>query len=272
MSQEQSRLSMGFFDHLDELRVRLIRCLIVFMLGFMLCYFLLNQWVVEFLKAPLFQILPPGEEKLYYTHLFENFLTHLKVAGFSALFLFSPYYFYQIWAFIAPGLYPHERKLVVPFSALASLFFIGGAAFAYFVLFPVGFHFFVTFGADSDIPILTVGNYYGTVIKLLLVFGLAFEIPVFVFLLGYLGVVDAPFLRENRRYAIIGISVVSAFSAPPDAISMLILMAPLILFYEATVLLVDWLGRNRAEKQKQKEEETKMEKEDEMEKESETLP
>ncbi len=237
---------MNFFDHLDELRMRIFRCFWVFIAGFLVCYFYVNKWVFETLQAPLFDLLPPEQRKLYFTSLFENFMTHLKIAGYGSIFIFSPFYFYQLWAFIAPGLYPKERKMVLPFVGSATFFFVGGAAFAYQVLLPYALKFFVLdFPSQSEAALLTVGNYYDTVLKLMLLFGAAFELPVLVVLLGVMGIVDAQFLRERRRFVIIGITVACAMFAPPDAISMLILMIPLILLFEAAILVVAVIGKRR---------------------------
>jgi sec-independent protein translocase protein TatC len=249
MSQEESSQRMSFFDHLDELRVRIMRCLVVFFAGFCGTYFI-SEHILGILRRPLFEILPPDQQRLYFTSLFENFLTHLKIAGYSSIFIFSPYFFYQLWGFIAPGLYPRERKLVIPFVAAATVFFIGGACFAYFVLFPVGFKFFVTYGGPADFPMLTIDSYYSTCLKLLLLFGIAFELPVLVCLLGILGVVDAPMLRKHRSSAIIGITILAALFAPPDAISMLILGVPMVLMFEASIFVVQWIGNRRSASRK----------------------
>lgn len=238
---------MGFFDHMDELRARLMRVLIGFLAVFIACYLWVVEFVLKFLRKPLFAVLPPDQHKLYFTSLFENFLTHIKVSAYCSIALLSPYLFYEIWAFIAPGLYPREKKWVTPFVAIATVFFIGGAGFAYTVLFPVAFKFFVTYGVSTDAPMLTIDSYYGTCLKLMLLFGAAFEFPVLICLLGFVGAVDAEMLRAHRKTAILGITLGSALFAPPDAVSMLILMAPLILMYEGSIWVVRWIRVKRAQ-------------------------
>jgi sec-independent protein translocase protein TatC len=244
MSQQNSTGRMSFSNHFDELRVRLMKCLGVFFIGFIACYFAAEP-ILAFLRKPLFDVLPVDQQKLYFTSLFENFLTHLKIGGYASLFLFSPYYFSQVWGFVAPGLYPRERRVAVPFVLAATFFFIAGAAFAYFVLFPVGFKYFVSYGGPQDMPLLTIDSYYGTCLKLLFLFGVAFELPVLICFLGFLGIVDAEFLRLHRRNAILGITVLSALFAPPDAISMVILGVPLLFLYEGSIWVVHTMGSKR---------------------------
>ena len=238
---------MGFFSHVDELRARVMRSLYVFLGGFVF-FFYYSEPILAFLRKPLFDALPPDQRKLYFTSLFENFLTHLKIGGYASLFFLSPYFFYELWGFVAPGLYARERRMAFPFIAAATAFFIGGAAFAYTVLFPVGFKYFVTFGGPSDVPLLTIDSYYGTALKLMLLFGLSFELPVLVSLLGFLGVVSAQTLRDQRRTAIIGITVMAALFAPPDAMSMILLGTPLVLMYEGAIWVVALFERTRRKK------------------------
>ncbi|NDD91108.1 twin-arginine translocase subunit TatC [bacterium] len=235
---------MGFFEHADELRTRLMRCLYIFMAGFILCYFLAEP-ILAFLRQPLFDALPPERQRLYFTSLFENFLTHLKVAGYASLCFFSPLYFHQLWGFIAPGLHPREKRWVIPFLSAGAVFFILGATFAYKVLFPVGFKYFVQYGAPTDVPLLTIGSYYDTCLKLMLLFGVSFELPVILVFLGWLGVLTPTQLRTNRRAAILVITVMAALFAPPDAVSMLLLMAPLILMYEGAIVVIAWIQKGR---------------------------
>jgi sec-independent protein translocase protein TatC len=235
---------MGFYDHFEELRDRLMKSLIAFFVGFIGLYFV-SEPILAFLRRPLFNALPVDQQKLYFTSLFENFLTHLKVSGYASLFVCSPFIFYQLWKFISPGLYDREKRLVLPFVSAATVFFIGGAAFAYGVLFPVGFKYFVQYGGPADVPLLTIDSYYSTCMKLMLLFGLAFELPVLISLLGALGVIDSEMLRKNRKTAILGITILSALFAPPDAMSMILLGTPLILLYELSIFVVHSMGLKR---------------------------
>lgn len=242
---------MSFYQHFDELRVRLMRALYVFVAGFAGGYFLSTP-VMEWLRQPLFAALPVDQQKLYFTNLFENFLTHLKIAGYLSIFTLSPYFFWEFWGFVAPGLKPRERKMVLPFVSAASFFFIAGALFAYYVLFPVGFKYFIQYGGPTDQAMLTIDSYYSTCLKLMLLFGLGFELPVFVVLIGAIGLVDAVALRTHRKVAVIGITLASALFAPPDAVSMLIMMAPLLIMYEGSIWVVARIDARRRKESAQK--------------------
>lgn len=125
MTQQNFSKVMSFYEHFDELRARLMRALAVFFVGFVICYFFAD-FFLAILRKPLFDAIPPDQQKLYFTHLFENFMMHLRIAAYASVFLFSPYFFYEFWSFISPGLKPEERRMALPFIVMATLFFIGG--------------------------------------------------------------------------------------------------------------------------------------------------
>lgn len=225
---------MSFWNHLEELRRCILYCFYVFFSGFVVCYFL-SDYFLDFLRNPLFIHLPENRRHLYYTGLFENFFVHLQIAGYASLILLSPIYFLILWRFIAPGLYTHERKVVMPFVGASSMFFLMGSAFAYFVLFPIGVKYFLNYGTSAEVAWLTLDRYVSLVLKILFGFGLCFQLPVFIVLLVKLEILSAERLAQQRRVAIIIITALSALVAPPDAVSMLLLMAPLYLLFEGAV-------------------------------------
>lgn len=233
-----------FFDHLDELRTRVINCLRVLLVCSVVGY-LVRHPVLAFLKAPLLQALPPDKQHLYFTGMFESFFNHLTISMLVGAFLGAPYFLYQLWAFVSPGLHGHEKRLALPFVVAGTLFFFAGAAFAYYLVLPTGFKFFVEFGAPYDVPMITVREYFSILFRLLLLFGASFELPVILVLLARLGLVSADILSAHRRSVIIGITVVSALFAPPDAISMLLMMAPLYIFFEGALIVIRILEKKR---------------------------
>lgn len=228
---------MSFWDHLDELRARIISCLYVFFGGFILFYFLSDR-ILDLLRHPLFKHLPEEKRHLYYTGLFENFLVHLKVAGYASLIIFSPIYFMILWKFISPGLYEKERRNVLPFVIAGSCFFLIGAGFAYFVLFPAGVKYFMSYGTPAEVAWLTLDNYISVIMRILLGFGFCFQVPVIIVLLAKIGFITHETLAKQRRIAVVAVAAISAVVAPPDAISMLMLMAPLYLLFEGALLVI----------------------------------
>lgn len=226
-----------FWDHLEELRARLMNCLYVLLATSLVGYFI-RMPILEFLKAPLFRALPPERQHLYFTGLFDSFFNHLQIALIAGVFLGSPFFIYQIWAFIGPGLHRHEKRLAVPFVLAGTMFFFAGAAFAYFLVLPVGFKFFLEFGQPMDLPMITVKEYFAVLFRLLLLFGASFELPVVLVLLAKLGLISHSTLTAHRRTAIIAITLASAMFAPPDVMSMLLMMAPLYLFFEGALQVI----------------------------------
>jgi sec-independent protein translocase protein TatC len=235
----------GFLSHLVELRSRLVRAsasVVIVFLG--LCPFM--RLIFDWASRPMIKALPVGS-KLLATGVITPFLVPLKVTLFSAFCLASPYVLYQAWAFIAPGLYQHEKRLAVPviFSSVFMLF--AGMAYCYFVVFPVIF-LFISGSAPENVNVAPdIEQYFDFVLRMFIAFGLAFEVPIVVMLLVRLGVVSVVKLRQVRPYVIVGAFVVAAIVTPPDAVSMLLLAVPLWLLYELGVLLGSLVGGRRAE-------------------------
>ena len=226
---------MPFLSHLEELRRRLIACAIAVGIGFVLCY-LIRERLFLILVSPLKDILQDGD-KLIYTHLLGAFLTYLKTAAIGGVLLSAPYLFYQIWMFIAPGLDQREKRYVVPFVLCSTLLFVGGALFGYFIVFPLGFRFFLSFANDYIQALPSINEYFSLAIKLLFCFGIAFELPVVIFFLAKIGLVTPELLRKKRKYALLLMFVVGAILTPPDVVSQVMLALPLIALYEFGIIV-----------------------------------
>jgi len=227
--------------HLQELRKRLILSFIAVGGGFALCYTFAEK-IFDILAAPLLEMMPEGGS-LIFTSVAEAFFTYMKVAFIAGLILASPFVLYQIWAFVAPGLYRHEKKYVVPFVLAGSFFFALGIFFGYYVALPVGFKFLLGFTTDFIKPLPSMKEYLSFSIKFLLAFGLVFEFPVVLVLLARIGVVDAKTLARQRKYAILLIFVFAAIVTPPDIVSQVIVALPMIGLYELSILLSKLFGK-----------------------------
>ena len=227
--------------HLQELRKRLILSFIAVGAGFVLCYAFAES-IFDILAAPLIKMMPAGGS-LIFVSVAEAFFTYMKVAFIAGLILTSPFVLYQIWAFVAPGLYRHEKRYVVPFVLAGSFFFALGIFFGYFVALPVGFKFLLGFATDFIKPMPSMKEYLSFSIKFLLAFGLVFEFPVVLVLLARIGVVDARTLAKQRKYAILLIFVFAAVMTPPDLISQVLMALPLMGLYELSILLSKIFGK-----------------------------
>jgi sec-independent protein translocase protein TatC len=231
MNEEEKQ---PFTAHLDELRKRLIICFVAIGVGFVACYFFKVE-LFYILVAPLQKVMKSGET-LIYTHLPEAFFTFLKTAFIGGLMLASPVIIYEFWMFIAPGLYDREKRLLLPILFLSVVFFIGGSLFAYFIVFPYGFQFFLSFATDTIRPLPSMKEYLGFSSKLLLAFGLIFELPLVITFLAKLGIVSVDFLKKQRKYAILVIFIVAAILTPPDVVTQFMMALPMMALYEISIL------------------------------------
>jgi sec-independent protein translocase protein TatC len=230
--------------HLQELRKRLILSFIAVGAGFILCY-ALAQPIFDILAAPLLKVMPAGGS-LIFISVAEAFFTYMKVAFIAGLILASPFVLYQIWAFVAPGLYQKEKRYVVPFVLGGSLFFAMGVLFGYYVAIPIGFKFLLGYATDFIKPMPSMKEYLSFSIKFLLAFGLVFEFPVVLVLLSRIGVIDAKMLARQRKYAILLIFVFAAVMTPPDIVSQVLMALPLMGLYELSILLSKIFGKKSA--------------------------
>ncbi|NOY69672.1 MAG: twin-arginine translocase subunit TatC [Deltaproteobacteria bacterium] len=230
-------------EHLDELRVRLIRCVIAVLIGFIGAY-AFKEKLFAILMKPLLAVMN-NNGTMIFTGLPEAFFTYLKTSFLAGLILASPVIIYQFWMFIAPGLYKKERLILLPAVILSVFFFAGGALFGYFIVFPFGFRFFLGFATDSIQALPSMREYLAFSSKLLLVFGFVFELPIVITFMARLGLVSVDFLKKNRKYAILIFFIVAAILTPPDVITQAMLAMPLILLYEVSIIGARIFGREK---------------------------
>jgi len=224
---------MPFTGHLEELRWRLIVSFTAIGIGFLLSYGF-KETIFDILMRPLILVMGEGD-KMIFTNLPEAFFTYLKVSLLSGIMLASPVIIFQIWMFIAPGLYSDERKLILPFVFLSTLFFVGGSLFGYFVVFPYGFQFFLSFASENIQAFPSMKEYLSFSSKLLLAFGIVFELPLFITLMARMGLVTPTFLKQNRKYAILLFFVGAAIITPPDVVTQIMMAFPLMFLYELSI-------------------------------------
>lgn len=228
-----------FISHLIELRDRLLRMVIGFLAVF-LCLFPFANKIYTLLAHPLLSKLPAGGQMIA-TAVTTPFFVPIKVAMLTAFVISLPHTLYQVWSFVAPGLYAHERRFMGPLVIASTLLFLLGMTFAYFAVFPVVFGF-IAGSAPEGVAVMTdIGNYLDFVITLFMAFGLAFEVPVAVVLLVRMGMVNIQTLKEIRSYVIVGAFVIGAIFTPPDVISQVMLAVPLWLLYEAGILVAGFI-------------------------------
>ena len=239
-------VKLPFTSHLEELRKRLIVCFIAIGICFVLCYGF-SRKLFEILMSPLISVMPPGE-KLIYTGLPDAFFTYLKVALLAGVLLAMPVVFYQLWMFVAPGLYENEKRIVLPAVIFSTIFFVGGALFGYFIVFPFGFKFFLSFSSDFIRPMPSIREYLSFASRLLIAFGIVFEMPLFILILTKLGIVKVSQLRAYRKYVIVAFFVFAAILTPPDVVTQIMMAGPLMLLYELSILAAKMFSKKEEEK------------------------
>ena len=237
--------------HLVELRSRLIKTMIMITIFFVIFYFFADS-IYNFLVQPYADAVE-GEEgrRLIFTALHETFFTYIKVALFASLFISLPFLLIQLWIFVAPGLYKNEKSVVVPYLLATPILFILGSALVYYIIMPLAIKFFLSFesiGGNGALPIqleAKVNEYLSLIMRLILAFGLCFQLPVALTLMARVGFVSSESLRKNRKYVIVGVFAVAAILTPPDPISQIGLGIPILLLYELSIIAVSFIEKRK---------------------------
>ncbi|MCV3428389.1 twin-arginine translocase subunit TatC [Campylobacter sp. IFREMER_LSEM_CL1904] len=234
--------------HLVELRKRLFISVACVVVMFFVC-FSFNSYIIDILKAPVEAALPEISKQMTFVELQEPLFTAMKVSFFTAFLISLPVIFWQFWKFIAPGLYDNEKRLVVPFVSFASIMFALGALFCYYIVIPLAFKFLIDFGVQTQDfkPLISIGLYVGFFTKLVVAFGLAFEMPVITFFFAKLGLIDDAFLKKHFRVSVLVIFVFSAMMTPPDIISQFLMAVPLCGLYGISIYIAKKVNPNQKE-------------------------
>lgn len=246
--------TMGFLDHLEELRRRLVYSIAAVAVGFFACWWKV-EWIYDIMQRPILDALRANgmSEKLVYLNPVEPFNLYLKIAALAGLFVTSPFVLYQVWMFISPGLYRHEKRYVVPFMFSTIVLFITGGYFGYKIVYPQALGFLIHFGRQFQ-PMITISEYTSLFLSIILGMGLIFEMPILIFFLALMGIVSAGFMLKNFRYAILLIFIVAAIVTPtPDVLSMCIFAAPMVALYAVSIAIAWFVhpSRRRARGEKQ---------------------
>jgi sec-independent protein translocase protein TatC len=241
---ESSGARMSFLEHLEELRRRIIVCMVALAVGFGVSFFFIDR-IFAFIMRPLQQVLPPGG-KLVYTEPAEAFLLQMKMAALAGLILSAPLILTQLWLFIAPGLYSHEKKFAIPFVVLSTLCFVGGALFSHYMVFPWAWRFFASFSTDYMEFLPRIGPVFSLYTRLLLAFGVIFQLPTLVFFLARMGMVTARFLIRNIKYAVLIVFIVAAVLTPtPDVVTQTLMAGPMLGLYLISIVIAWAFGKRR---------------------------
>jgi sec-independent protein translocase protein TatC len=242
---EDAGAKMSFLDHLDELRKRLINCVIALVIGCVIAFIFINR-IFEFVMVPLYQMLPPGGT-LIFTQGGEAFMLYMKVGALAGLIIAVPMILIQVWLFIAPGLYSHEKKFAIPFVLFSTVFFLIGALFSHYVAFPWTWKFFISFQTPYMTFMPKISEAFGLYVTMLLGFGLIFQMPTIVLFLARMGVITAGFLLRHTKYAVLAIFIIAAVISPgTDVVSQCLMAGPMLGLYGISILVAWIFGKRKA--------------------------
>jgi sec-independent protein translocase protein TatC len=244
--EEEAGGKMTFLEHLEELRKRIIYSLVSVLAGMLVAFFFIQD-IFDFIMRPMQQLLPPGQT-LIYTNPTEAFMLYVKIALIAGLIIASPLVFTQVWLFVAPGLYAHEKRLAIPFVAMSTVLFVAGAAFSHLVVFPITWRFFVGFTSDILTFMPRIEPAFSIYLRLVLALGITFQLPVLVLLLARLGLITPRFMVRNFKYAVLIILMAAAVLSPDGGgVGLVAMGAPVIILYILSIGLAWIFGRKRAD-------------------------
>tara|TARA_A100001011_G_C14209193_1_gene799138 strand:- start:274 stop:1038 length:765 start_codon:yes stop_codon:yes gene_type:complete len=252
MNNKKSDQQVNFIGHLGELRSRLIKSFIFFVVAFVVSY-IYSEKIYSFLVQPYSSAIIENnlDRRLIFTALHEAFLTYLKVAFFASFFITSPIFLTQIWKFIAPGLYKNEKQALLPYLIATPVLFLLGGVLVYYLIMPLAIKFFLSFETTAEVGSIAiqleakVNEYLSLIMRLIFAFGISFQLPVILSLLARIGVVDSSYLKTRRKYVIVIIFAVAAILTPPDPITQIGLALPLLILYELSILTVKLIEKKK---------------------------
>lgn len=235
--------------HLADLRKRLGWSMVALIISFIICFFFWET-ILEWMLVPLKEALPQGSNVIF-TKIGEAFFVALKVSFFAGLILALPIIFWQLWLFIAPGLYENEKMLILPFVIFGTIMFILGALFAYYIVFPFGFSYLINFGTQLFTALPSISEYVGFFTKLMIGFGISFELPVVTFFLAKLGLITDQTLKQYFKIAVVLIFVLAAILTPPDVVSQILMAIPLVALYGLSILIAQAINPEKIIKEEE---------------------
>jgi sec-independent protein translocase protein TatC len=239
---------MPFLDHLEELRWRIIKILAAVVITSVACY-LFSDTLFVWLRYPLSKAVPDGSVDLNFLKVAEGFTVRIKLSFLAGIFISIPITIYQIWAFVMPGLYEREIKVILPLVFISSVLFLIGAAMCFIWVLPFTINFLLKIAPQDVKPVLTINEYLNFVMWTTLAYGIVFQTPIIALFLGKMGLINARLLGKGRRYAIVAVAVISAVVTPPDVFSMAMMGLPLYLLYEASIIILRIIGKSGRSKE-----------------------